>query len=223
CLRTAAATRSFGTGLMPDVVTSVEFMRTAIIFRARYWSARSSRETGVFSRPKYAAICSARRPEALIHSSSFGCTWTSIATRAVAPLEAREPLGAVACAKGLLERRAQRVVPLHAVGLGRKPRVREQVRALDRLGERLPELRRRRQVDGERLAVPRDERVRLRASRARAEVRDLAEQEVVRERLGEERHARRQHAHLDPLPLPRPRPRRERREDAVRGVEPGEL
>src|SRR2546425_7519170 len=66
CLRTAAATRSFGTGLMPDVVTSVEFMRTAIIFRARYWSARSSRETGVFSRPKYAAICSARRPEALI-------------------------------------------------------------------------------------------------------------------------------------------------------------
>src|SRR5256712_3926162 len=78
-------------------------------------------------------------------------------------------------------------------------------------------------MDGERLAVPRDERVRLRASRARAEVRDFPQQQVVRERLGEERHARRQHAHLDPLPLPRPPPRRERGQDAVRGVEPGEL
>src|SRR5262249_45748866 len=50
------ATREVGTGGGAGTVLFLGFMMTAIILRARYWSAISSMETGGLSRPKYFAI-----------------------------------------------------------------------------------------------------------------------------------------------------------------------
>src|SRR5439155_702435 len=120
--------------------------------------------------------------------------------RDVVPLEAREPLGARGRDERVRQDRAQLPVVRDAIRSATEPLVLRELGPADRPSEAREELLWRREVDDEREAVARAERVHLRDARPRLACRHVAGREIARRVLAEERGAGLEERGLDALP-----------------------